>query len=1092
MGVNLPAHLVIIKGTSAWRGAGVGHEEIDKGTLLQMMGRAGRPGFDTNGIAVIMTDNASKKKYQSLSNGMEIVESQLLEKMVETLNTEVSQKVVTNISQAITWMKSTFFFVRVRKNPHFYGMQGKSEQEMNQYLKDRCMRSLQELRDSKIISFLGDGYGMAPNPASHIMSRHIVPFDVMKRFIELNHDAGPKDILLVLSECEGLHRPVRRSEKKFLNQVYKQIKYKYDGPQSKIKIQKSPQKAFVLLQAAVGQLYLEDYTLRQEMTFTVDYATRMLMAAEDFSVEGSKHGRVALECLLLRRSLSSSLWGADDGVLNQLRGVGAKTTEKLKLSNVKTFLDVMGRSSYSLDQISGRRAPFGQELRAAVATIMQNSLAISASIDDCDESGQQMIICNIEKCPIDDATRDTCHSRSHSNTNHSNSRVVTYTLTVHFDRPGGLLMFRKNIHCEGVQRVPCPAKFGKIEVRLVANLVGLDVESSIDGEHPLTKQLTLSPKGKFVKTSPTPKKTQKAKGSAKAFTKKKNPETNQDKRAAMTKELNLVDLTNDKGDIRIAKPARIGSSIRSSLLSPLDTEQRALGKTSAAVTPSPKGPFEISVPIESRTAASTLGKDSRSTRANPYSVPVSRGSITNSANDDQWKQFKAGTSATCNVQNSHNDGGRSQMSSARRSTSNKAISSRSSKPKSSPRVSWQEQRRKQNNIQKKAFGSPKANPFSGYKFDPNNAEGQLEMLHHDATTPNNISERVSDTRNSIIPPNLNASTYLAQSNTRRSRGVGGNLRTPARSGMASSIGKRRRVASRVTTQDLLSLKAHEQNRYAGFSPTYQQQNQQLAPNQFQPNIPAAPNMFPNSGPDEQHHCIQPHITKTYQQPQHYHQSMFSPLNQNRPVNSFPTGYESRRARQLPTFQENGWHPMESQAMHMQGNLNGGFAGHTGEQYYREDSIIPRMYQQQMGYQYNQHQDQHHPINQSIQPQQIMYDQSRGSIFDNHGGGSGLEYESQSYNHALQIQHSFEDRDFQSTMSQGMMAMSDQIINDFASQNDYFDQFKNTTQTTEQFHLPDNSHHHELPEHQTFEQENVASHPADVVDIAEPSFEDAFF
>lgn len=318
MGVNLPAHLVIIKGTSAWRGAGVGHEQIDKGTLLQMMGRAGRPGFDTDGIAVIMTDNASKKKYQSLSNGMEIVESQLLEKMVETLNTEVSQKVVKNVSQAITWMKSTFFFVRVRKNPHFYGMQGKSEQEMNQYLKDRCMRSLHELRDSSIISFLGDGYGVAPNPASHIMSRHLVPFDVMRRFIELKHDAGPKEILLVLSECEGLHRPVRRSEKKFLNGVYKQIKYKYDGPQSKIKIQKSPQKAFVLLQAAVGQLYLEDYTLRQEMTFTVDYATRMLMAAEAYSVEGSKHGRVALQCLLLRRSLSSSLWGADDGVLNQV------------------------------------------------------------------------------------------------------------------------------------------------------------------------------------------------------------------------------------------------------------------------------------------------------------------------------------------------------------------------------------------------------------------------------------------------------------------------------------------------------------------------------------------------------------------------------------------------------------------------------------------------------------------------------------------------------------------------------------------------------------------------------------------------------
>ena len=32
MGVNLPAHLVVIKGTSMWGGAGIGHVDIDPGT----------------------------------------------------------------------------------------------------------------------------------------------------------------------------------------------------------------------------------------------------------------------------------------------------------------------------------------------------------------------------------------------------------------------------------------------------------------------------------------------------------------------------------------------------------------------------------------------------------------------------------------------------------------------------------------------------------------------------------------------------------------------------------------------------------------------------------------------------------------------------------------------------------------------------------------------------------------------------------------------------------------------------------------------------------------------------------------------------
>ena len=69
MGVNLPSHLVVIKGTSAYRGAGTGHQEIDTGALLQMMGRAGRPGFDKSGTAVIMTDSMSKTRYENVSQG---------------------------------------------------------------------------------------------------------------------------------------------------------------------------------------------------------------------------------------------------------------------------------------------------------------------------------------------------------------------------------------------------------------------------------------------------------------------------------------------------------------------------------------------------------------------------------------------------------------------------------------------------------------------------------------------------------------------------------------------------------------------------------------------------------------------------------------------------------------------------------------------------------------------------------------------------------------------------------------------------------------------------------------------------------------
>ena len=56
VGVNLPAYLVIVKGTKRYAGPGLGYQMYDRSACLQMVGRAGRPQYDTCGRAVIMTD----------------------------------------------------------------------------------------------------------------------------------------------------------------------------------------------------------------------------------------------------------------------------------------------------------------------------------------------------------------------------------------------------------------------------------------------------------------------------------------------------------------------------------------------------------------------------------------------------------------------------------------------------------------------------------------------------------------------------------------------------------------------------------------------------------------------------------------------------------------------------------------------------------------------------------------------------------------------------------------------------------------------------------------------------------------------------
>jgi ATP-dependent DNA helicase HFM1/MER3 len=213
MGVNLPARLVVIKGTSVWRGAGQGYQDIDSGMLLQMMGRAGRPGLDDCGTSVIMTDTSSKYRYERMTHGLRPVESMLPKQLTETLNSEISQKVITNTKEAIDWLKGTFFFIRVKKNAKYYGLQGRDNNELESYLMSQCVVSLQKLHEANIIDLDTEGNNIVARPASHVMSRQIISFDGMKAIVELPHDSGPLQILNAISSMEGTHFPVRRNEK---------------------------------------------------------------------------------------------------------------------------------------------------------------------------------------------------------------------------------------------------------------------------------------------------------------------------------------------------------------------------------------------------------------------------------------------------------------------------------------------------------------------------------------------------------------------------------------------------------------------------------------------------------------------------------------------------------------------------------------------------------------------------------------------------------------------------------------------------------------------------------------------------------------
>ena len=75
--MNFPAHLVILKGTCFWRGSNLGFQRITRSEVIQMLGRAGRPGYDVSGRAVIMTSKEDERYFDPRFLQADQVESQL-------------------------------------------------------------------------------------------------------------------------------------------------------------------------------------------------------------------------------------------------------------------------------------------------------------------------------------------------------------------------------------------------------------------------------------------------------------------------------------------------------------------------------------------------------------------------------------------------------------------------------------------------------------------------------------------------------------------------------------------------------------------------------------------------------------------------------------------------------------------------------------------------------------------------------------------------------------------------------------------------------------------------------------------------------
>ncbi|KAG8907978.1 Sec63 [Tulasnella sp. 403] len=382
VGVNLPAHTVVLKGTRMWSGSGWSeYSDLD---VMQMLGRAGRPQFDTEGLAIIMCSTDKEYHYKALTSGKTILESCLHLTLTEHLNSEVGLGTITCLETAKAWLHNSFLFQRLQKNPSHYALGKDQNQSWQQRLDDLVSDAVDSLCSSDLVMATQDQRGridtLAATEYGEIMSRYYIRYDTMKAILALPDKATLRDILETISNADEFNDMRLRGSDK---QAYNALREHGDIRMSMKKIEKPADKVMLLIQAVLGGISLNAKEFKAaesqpalEALGVFRHATRIAKAIVDTAI-AKRCGSQVKYGMELVRSLSAKAWDDRPIVLRQIPQIGEKSLKVLATSGVATIEALRKQPPHRLEMLLNRKPPFGHDILAEVNVLPQYSLKIS-------------------------------------------------------------------------------------------------------------------------------------------------------------------------------------------------------------------------------------------------------------------------------------------------------------------------------------------------------------------------------------------------------------------------------------------------------------------------------------------------------------------------------------------------------------------------------------------------------------------------------------------------------------------------------------------------------------------------------------------
>ncbi|TKA59242.1 hypothetical protein B0A49_13373 [Cryomyces minteri] len=325
-GVNLPAHLVVVKGTQFFDAKIEGYKDMDLTDVLQMLGRAGRPQFDTSGIARIFTQDSKKAFYKHFLHTGFPVESSLHNVLDNHLGAEVSAETIATKQDALDYLTWTFFFRRLHKNPSYYGLEISAEEHntmaaqalANDYMVEMVDKSLAELAESGCITIHTNG-DVDSTPMGKIMSYYYLSHKTMRHLTKhAKRNASFEDVLsMMCCATEYDELPVRHNEDLINAELSNNLPLKAD--KMGLPMWDPHVKAFLLLQAHFSRIDLPISDYVGDQNSVLDQSIRIVQASIDVLTELGYSSSCSMMMTLLQ-CVKSARW-PDDGPLSIFPGV---------------------------------------------------------------------------------------------------------------------------------------------------------------------------------------------------------------------------------------------------------------------------------------------------------------------------------------------------------------------------------------------------------------------------------------------------------------------------------------------------------------------------------------------------------------------------------------------------------------------------------------------------------------------------------------------------------------------------------------------------------------------------------------------------